>query len=99
MQDSRHSDFEILKVNHVDERLFKNWSMKYIPLESDVDDLLLRHGLRDFNPYEFSDELIDDMVALFERLSSSESNPDQDYRDALPRKPSFWQRFKSMLGF
>jgi hypothetical protein len=98
MQDERHSDVQILKVIPIGERIFRNWSMKYIPLESDVSALLKKHKMDSFNPYEFSDELTDDLIELFFQSSNPESQPDQNYIEQAHKKPSIWQKFLSMLG-
>lgn len=98
MQDPRHSDVEILKVSQVDRRLFRNWSMKYVPLEQDVNRLLQKHEMKSFDPYNLSDGLIDELVALFVQLSSPQSSPDQDYSDKAEAAPTLWGRFKKLLG-
>lgn len=96
MQDSRHTGVQILKVNPVEERIFKNWSMKYIPLEEKVAKLLSSHDMDRFNPYEFSAWLIDDMVELFAKVANPESQPDQDYTKYQPAESGWIQR---LLGF
>ena len=98
MRDERHSNVQILKLIPISERAFNNWSMKYIPLESDVSALLKKHKMDSFNPYLFKDELIDDLVDLFLHLSSPESKPDQNYIDRIDKKPSLWQKFTSLFG-
>lgn len=99
MQDERHGNFQILKVSPVATRLFADWSMKYIPLEASVSELLQRHGQREFDPYLFDDRLLDDMVELFSSLPDPASAPDQDYSDkaAAPRAAGFWSRLKQRL--
>ena len=99
MRDERHRDFQILKVNPVETRLFSDWSMKYIPLEASVDELLRRHGETEFNPYLFDDRLLDDMIQLFSRLPDPASAPDQNYAEVPSgdRRPGFWSRLKRRL--
>ena len=99
MRDERHGDFQILKVNPVETRLFADWSMKYIPLEASIKELLRRHGQKEFDPYRFDDRLLDDMVELFSSLPDPASAPDQNYTDALAaaRAPGFWARLKQRL--
>ena len=98
MRDERHSDVQILKVLPITERIFKNWSMKYIPLESDVTALLKKHRMDSFNPYEFSDPLTDEFIELFMQSPNAESQPDQNYVDQQDKKPSIWQKLLSMFG-
>lgn len=98
MQDERHSDVQILKVIPITQRAFNNWSMKYIPLESDINALLKRHKMDSFNPYEFSDELIEAFLELFVNLSDPASKPDQNYLDRPERKKGVWQKIKRFFG-
>ena len=96
MKDDRHVDVQILKVNQIEDRLFKNWSMKYIPLEKDVVNVLKRHQVKEFNPYEFNDELIDEFVSLFAKVSDPSEQADQDYSDK-PIKKSWWEKFTGLF--
>lgn len=89
MIDDRHADLQILKVNPIEERLFKNWSMKYIPLEEDVANVLKRHQLKEFNPYDFNNGLIDEFVSLFAMISDPSEHSDQNYNDQ-PFKQTWW---------
>lgn len=98
MRDERHNDVEILKVSPIETRLFRNWSMKYIPLERDVRELLDQHGQAEFNPYEFSDQLLDALVELFVRVANPGDKPDQNYQDTQNEKPSFWRRILGIFG-
>jgi len=98
MRDERHTNVQILKLIPITQRAFINWSMKYIPLESDVRALLKQHKMDSFNPYQFNDELIDALVDLFLHLSSPESRPDQNYIEQVKQKPSFWQRLIKPFG-
>ena len=98
MQDDRHDSFEIVKVSPVSERLFNNWSMKFIPLENDIKKLLREFGHDQFSPQILDEALIDRMVDLFAHAASPESRPDQNYQDkAKHRKPSLWTRIKQKL--
>ena len=96
--DDRHADFEILKVNPVETRLFSNWSMKFIPLEHDVKGLLREFGHDEFSPDILNDALIDRLVDLFATSANPESKPDQNYADSRAGKPGLWQRLLGWLG-
>lgn len=98
MQDERHSNVQILKVSPITQRQFNNWSMKYIPLESDISALLKRHHLDSFDPYQFSDEIIDDLVQLFVQISTPESPADQEYKDEPDPHPVLWNRILKFFG-
>ncbi len=64
-RDPRHSDFRVLKKQAVDARLFSDWSMKFVVLESEVDDLLRGFDLAEFDPTLFDDRIIDELIQLF----------------------------------
>lgn len=55
--DPRHTDVRTLTYGPVRERLFGDWSMKYLPIESDLRALLDRYG-QEFNPYRFGEDFI-----------------------------------------
>ena len=98
MQDDRHDQFEIVKLNPIGKRLFNNWSMKFIPLENDIKRLLREHGHEQFSPQILDEALIERMVELFATAASPESRPDQDYPDSATDRPrSLWSRIKSKL--
>jgi len=60
-QDPRHTEVRTLGIGAVTERLFGDWSMKYLPIERDIRALLARHGI-DFNPYRFTDAFIEEFL-------------------------------------
>jgi hypothetical protein len=57
-EDSRHRDVEVLALNQVNERLFRDWSMKYVAIEKEIAALVKASGSKRFNPYEFDEALI-----------------------------------------
>ncbi len=99
IQDKRHTDVNIRKVVPINRRVFSNWSMKYISLENEVNDLLKRHKMSSFNPYKFSEKLTDELIELFVNISDPQSKPDQNYVDEPEPKKGFLQRIKSFFGF
>ena len=98
MQDERHDHIEIVKVTPVRERLFNNWSMKFVPLEKDVQALLREFGHERFTPGVLQDELIDRLVQLFASAQRTDSAPDQDYTYPPSAAPSLWSRLLRRLG-
>jgi hypothetical protein len=99
IQDKRHTDVNIRKVVPISRRVFSNWSMKYISLENEVNDLLNRHKLSSFNPYKFSEKLTDELIELFVNISDPQSKPDQNYIDQPEPEKGFLQRIKNLFGF
>ncbi len=61
--DPRHRDVKTLSFNPVSERLFQDWSMKYVPVQNHIQALLERHGIP-FDPYRFNHAFIEEFLAL-----------------------------------
>ena len=62
--DPRHRDLIVLSREAITRLSFSGWSMKFVPNAAVVREVLTRHGLRTFNPYEFSPQMLSDMVGL-----------------------------------
>lgn len=61
--DPRHRDVRTLSLEPVAERLFADWSMKYVPLEDQIQRLLDRHKIA-FDPYRFNETFINEFLHL-----------------------------------
>jgi hypothetical protein len=77
--DDRHRDLQVLSTHDTETRFFPDWSMKYVPLEKDVEALLKRHGMRKFNPYRFDDAIIDELIRTLVEGRAPLNEPDQNY--------------------
>lgn len=62
--DPRHEDLRVLDRREIREPEFRGWAMKHVPDAPEVRALMARHGRIGFEPYSFSPELVDGMVAL-----------------------------------
>lgn len=69
--DSRHHNVTTLLEEPLKARTFANWSMKYVPLSSDVKGFLNRHGMKVFRPSDFTRDQCEEMIQLI-RDSSQE---------------------------
>ena len=87
-RDPRHRDVQTLECRSVDARRFPDWSMKYVPLESDVGRVLRRNRLPAFDPYSFDAATIEDLIGVLVGSNAPNQDPDQDYA----RRPSFLGR-------
>lgn len=65
--DDRHRELSILSVKSVEERLFADWSMKYVPAEQSVRNYLARHNFLRFAPLHFSEAQAEELARLFQR--------------------------------
>ncbi|WP_150909976.1 BLUF domain-containing protein [Marinobacter halotolerans] len=62
--DERHRNVTTLVEEPLSARTFTNWSMKYVPLSSDVQKFLDRNGMKSFQPLSFTRPLCEDMIQL-----------------------------------
>ena len=92
--DDRHRDVKTLEKQWIRERRFPDWSMKYVPMENEVEKVLERHGMREFDPYRFDRRMIEEMISLLVGSPAPEQQPDQDYRKS--RKRGSW--LQRLLG-
>lgn len=60
-QDPRHRDVQLLSFDEVGQRMFPDWSMKYLPIEGEIRALLERRGMT-FNPYRFDRDLLETLL-------------------------------------
>ncbi|WP_286807078.1 MULTISPECIES: BLUF domain-containing protein [unclassified Marinimicrobium] len=66
--DDRHKDFKVVLQRNITERQFTDWSMKYIPTNAAVKGLLARAGYDRFDPYQFDQKTIEDLLTTFREL-------------------------------
>jgi len=71
-QDPRHMDAAIIRQEVILRRMFKDWSMKYVPAEQDVQAFLQDHGMARFDPMNMDADAIDDLLKLFQTASNSD---------------------------
>lgn len=67
--DSRHRNIRTLIEEPIANRSFSNWSMKYVPVSTDVQAFLSRHDLTEFNPAAFDSQQCEEMIELIRRSS------------------------------
>jgi hypothetical protein len=108
--DMRHREPRILRLQSVNCRMFSEWSMKYVPAEQDVRSFLELKGIEAFNPYNFSENLIDELVTFFHQVQLPVSLEVE--AAVIQRKPSsldnsaaidakkagFWKRVADAFG-
>lgn len=92
-RDDRHHDVERITRRPIRSRRFENWSMKFVAIERVVADVLRRHGLDAFDPYEFTPAIVDDLVVSCIRMPEDvpEADPDAD-APRKSRKGGLWRR-------
>ena len=88
--DSRHRDVQRLSYTEIDRRMFPDWSMKYLPVETEITRLLKRHNTA-FNPYQFSDSMLAELLEACARGHDPSDSADKAGKTAAS-KPSLWKR-------
>lgn len=70
-RDNRHRNVITLLEEPLPARTFTNWSMKYVPLSSDVNRFLDKYEMDEFKPADFNRSQCEEMIKLI-RDSSQE---------------------------
>ncbi len=78
-RDPRHQDVRTLDDRRVEGRRFPDWSMKYVPMESDIERVLKRHRMSAFDPYRFDLNMIEEVIDVLVGSDAPDQKPDQDY--------------------
>ena len=78
-KDTRHQDVRTLDECRIESRRFPDWSMKYVPMESDIERVLKRNRMTDFDPYRFDRKMIEQIIDVLVGSAAPDQKPDQDY--------------------
>lgn len=89
--DQRHNDANILSFKPITQRLFAAWAMKYLPAEKNVREFLSKHGHDRFNPFDFKEEMLEQLVYFFQQAHQSGSMA-EPVQLARPKQQRWWQK-------
>ncbi|WP_233128838.1 BLUF domain-containing protein [Halovibrio salipaludis] len=84
--DSRHRDVKALSFEDIDQRMFPDWSMKYLPVADEVSRLLAKRN-QAFNPYAFDDAMVSELL----EACAQGKDPTEATAGTKP-KPPLWKR-------
>ncbi|MAD44122.1 MAG: blue light sensor protein [Oceanospirillaceae bacterium] len=104
LKDDRHQDARVLMQEEISERLFTDWSMKYVPAAEGVQSLLKENGYRRFTPFEFSPHFINTLIRYFQQLQQTPSSgADEPLLPGQAKQPAaqngILHRIAARLGF
>ncbi|MES3024112.1 MAG: BLUF domain-containing protein [Pseudomonadota bacterium] len=68
-QDPRHKDLKIISRKSIAAPSFKDWSMKYVPVEQAMIRLMQSKGITGFDPYRFDDDTTHGVIELLHRAT------------------------------
>jgi hypothetical protein len=85
-RDDRHRKVTTLVQESLPARTFTNWSMKYVPLSSDVKAFLDKQGMKSFQPLKFNRSLCEEMIQLIR--DSSEQGRVVNHNDLAASRKS-----------
>ncbi|WP_323844958.1 BLUF domain-containing protein [Microbulbifer magnicolonia] len=71
--DSRHREVTILSLKTVPNRLFADWSMKYVPVEQAVRAFVRSRGYQHFAPLQFQEEEAEALIKLFHQQRNGDA--------------------------
>ena len=90
-RDQRHHDVQRLTRRPIRSRRFEHWSMKFVAIEYIVGEVLTRHGMQTFDPYQFTPALIDDLVMSCIQAEEYAPGAQPDVPEQ-PERARFWGR-------
>lgn len=61
-KDDRHTNVQVLSSQSIERRMFSDWSMKYLPVEENLNKILKSRGQKKFDPYVFDDAMINELL-------------------------------------
>lgn len=64
LQDERHTDLKMLSRRTINHPSFADWSMKYVSLEDEMNQLLKANGYSSFDPYQFDQAMTHKVLDL-----------------------------------
>ena len=93
-RDERHHDVQRLTRRPIRARRFESWSMKFVAIEHVVGEVLARHGMGEFDPYQFTPALIDDLVVscIQAEDDAPKAQPDSPENRRRAGRAGFWAR-------
>lgn len=105
-KDPRHTSLVLLSYHEIEETSLKNWDMKYVHYDHEIQDFFSRHQWETFNPYTLNDGLIDEFLALLiphesvepDGIQQDELNAQGKQQGRLKFKYVIWLIFVGMLG-
>lgn len=66
LKDPRHTDLKVLSRHAIEAKSFETWSMKYVPLDVPMKELLQRRGLATFDAYRFDDATVAEVLSMLQ---------------------------------
>ena len=105
-QDPRHVHCTVLSITPAQQRLFSDWSMKFVPTADDVQQLLQQHGYQRFTPFKFSEVFIEELISFFHYAQLTvqlDPDPASYQQQPAATKPEsetgLWQKLSRRLRF
>jgi hypothetical protein len=86
--DRRHRDVRMLVRAPIAQRSFAAWSMKYVPAERALGELLRAWGATRFDPYGLSPQQIDAAILYLQQEADAAITLPADLDDATPSAPA-----------
>ena len=88
--DPRHAEVTILSLKTIPERLFADWSMKYVPAEEAVRQFIQARNFQRFEPLRFHEEEADALIDLFQQHG--------DVGGGVRKKQTGWHWWRKVFG-
>lgn len=91
MKDERHRDVKRLSYAEIDQRMFPDWSMKYLPVEGAIM-RVISYYKTEFNPYLFSEFMISELLKACAPDHTPDLDINQYFNKSGKSRRSMWSR-------
>lgn len=89
LKDPRHKELKVLSTKPIDRIHFTSWEMKYATIDQEVRVFLRKYNLAKFDPYHFTPEMTDELVATLQQAEDEISTAALEKISAnLPQLPT-----------
>lgn len=82
--DPRHREIMLLRKRPVESRRFKLWAMKYLTLDRALREKLQRRGHKRFDPFNFDEDMIDEVLDVLKASTEAPSPADRRPQPKVP---------------
>ena len=99
-KDLRHNNLKILQQQPIEQFSFADWDMKYAMIDQQARDFIKQHGLRKFDPSQFSPEMTQQFINIL--VNNGQDIPEhalqQAVQTAIPEHHSTVERKNLLLA-
>lgn len=73
--DKRHSDLKLLSRQDISSLSFSQWDMKYVKIDTTINNFLAARGYKEFDPYQLDDRTTGDLIKFLKLAPEADAAP------------------------